>query len=271
MDQATINALDEYYKLKHEYESAVNKARRKIIRDKSLDKSAKLQAIASMKTKCVNCGNLGGMVFTTDGNILRAKCTASQGPCSLDIEINRGDYVPVTTLHTFASEETEEARSKIIRTKLNMLFGFISEAEAMADFVSQKEDFDSLEASLRDTDETFLNVVQGKATLDQRKNTKTNISVAVDNLRRLSKQFKETNDPSIISEMVTHYINEIQPEATKYRELRFAKNAIECSNGEKGGGKFTCEDGMYYLIQEPYTYQQAEVVMEEPAVLKNNK
>ena len=88
MDQATINALDEYYKLKDEYETAVTKARRKILRDRSLDKSAKLQAIASLKTKCANCGKLGGMVFTSEGTILKAKCTASEGPCGLDIEIN---------------------------------------------------------------------------------------------------------------------------------------------------------------------------------------
>ena len=271
MDEATKNALDEYYKLKDEYESAITKARRKIVRDRTLDKSAKLQAIASLKTKCANCGKLGGMVFTSDGNILKARCTASEGPCGLDIEINRGDYQPIEVLQQFASEESEEARSKIIRTKLNMLFGFITEAEAMSDFVAQKEDFDSLEASLRDMDETFMNIVQGKATLDQRKETKTNISVAVDRLRNLSKQYNETSDPALINEMVTHYVNEIQPEATKYRELRFSKNAIECSNGEMGGGKFICEDGMYYLIQDPYTYQEAEVVLEEPAVLKNNK
>lgn len=271
MDQATINALDEYYKLKDDYETAKTKARRKVLRDKSLDKSAKLQAIASLKSKCVNCGKLGGMVFTSEGTILKAKCTATQGPCGLDIEINRGDYQPIAALHQFVGDETEEARSKIIRTKLNMLFGFLTESEAMAEFVNQKDDFDSMETSLREMDSVFINIVQGKKTLDQRRETKTNITVAIDRLRKLSKQYNDTNDPSIINEMVTHYINEIQPEATKYRELRFTKNAIECSNGEKGGGKFTCEDGMYYLIQEPYTYQEAEVVMEESSVLKNNK
>ena len=35
--------------------------------------------------------------------------------------------------------------------------------------------------------------------------------------------------------------------------------------------KVTCDDGIYYLIQDPYTYQEAEVVIEKPAVLKNNK
>tara|TARA_A200000113_G_scaffold224665_2_gene243146 strand:- start:49 stop:864 length:816 start_codon:yes stop_codon:yes gene_type:complete len=271
MDQATINALDEYYKLKDEYETANRKARRKIVRDRSLDKSAKLQALASLKTKCANCGKLGGMVFSSEGNILKARCTASQGPCSLDIEINRGDFQPVVEIHDFISDETEDARTNIIRTKLNMLFGFITESEAMSEFVDQKDEFDSLEGSLRDIDEIFTNVVQGKKTLDQRKNTKETIRIAVDTLRQLSKKYQETNDPGLINEMVTHYINEIQPEATKYRELRFAKNEIECSNGEKGGGKFTCDDGIYYLIQDPYTYQEAEVVMEEPTVLKNNK
>ena len=37
-----------------------------------------------------------------------------------------------------------------------MLFGFITESEAMSEFVDQ-EDFDSLEGSLRDIDEIFIN------------------------------------------------------------------------------------------------------------------
>ena len=271
MDQPTINALEEYYKLKDEYETSITKTRRKIIRDRSIDKSAKLQAIAAMKKKCTNCGKLGGMVFSQEGTILRARCTATQGPCALDIEINRGDYQQVDSLYTFASEESEDARTKIIRTKLNMLFGFISESEAMSVFVEQKDDFDNITASLRDVDDTFVNIVQGKKTLEQRRETKTNISIAIDKLRRLSRQYNETNNPSIISDMISHYVNEIQPEATKYRELRFSKNAIECSNGERGGGKFTCDDGIYHLIQDPYTYEEAVVILEEPAVLKNNK
>lgn len=271
MDQATINALEEYYKLKDEYDSSVLKARRKIIRDMSLNKSAKLRAIASLKTKCANCGKLGEMVFTSEGTILRARCTAIEGPCALDIEINRGDFDTVQSLHSYISGECEKSRTNIIRTKLNMLFGFISESEATATFAKQKDEFDSLDSSLRDMDQEFMNIVQGKKTLDQRKEIKTNIAIAVDNLRKLAKQYKETGDLALVNDMVTHYINEIQPEATKYRELRFAKNTIECSNGEKGGGKLTCEDGIYHLIQDPYTRQETEVVLDAPSVLKSNK
>lgn len=271
MDQATINALEEYYKLKDEYDSALLKARRKIMRDKSLDKSAKLRAIASLKTKCVNCGKLGGMVFSAEDKILKARCTATDAPCALNIEINRGEFETVQGLNAYVSGECEEARTKIIRTKLNMLFGFINEEDAMASFVKQKADFDSLDSSLRDLNDTFMNVVQGKKTLDQRKEVKTNISLAIDKLRKLSKQYNDTGDIALVNEMVTHYINEIQPEATKYRELRFSKNTIECTNGERGGGKFTCEDGIYLLIQDPYTREEAEVVLVEPAVLTNNK
>lgn len=271
MDQATINALEEYYKLKDEYDSSILKTRRKIIRDRSLNKSAKLQAIASLKTKCANCGKLGGMMFTSENTILRARCTAFEGPCALDIEINRGDFDTVQVLHSYITGECEESRTNIIRTKLNMLFGFISESEAMATFAEQKEEFDSLDLSLRDMDKEFMDIVQGKNTLDQRKELKTNIAVAIDKLRKLAKQYKETGDMALVNEMVNHYINEIRPEATKYRELRFAKNAIECNNGEKGGGKFTCEDGIYNLIQDPYTRKEAEIVLDAPAVLKNNK
>ena len=172
MDQATINALEEYYKLKDEYDSTMLKARRKIIRDRTLDKSAKLKAIASLKPKCANCGKLGGMVFTSEGAILRARCTAIEGPCALDIEINRGDFDTVQVLHSYVSGECEEARTNIIRTKLNMLFGFISETEAMATFAEQKEEFDSLDFSLRDMDKDFMVLCKGKIHLTKEKNSK---------------------------------------------------------------------------------------------------
>ena len=44
--------------------------------------------------------------------------TASQGPCSLDIEINRGDFKPVVEIHDFISDETEDAGTILLELNL---------------------------------------------------------------------------------------------------------------------------------------------------------
>ena len=54
MDDAVIQAMEEYYKLKNDYDQALLKAKRKIIRDKTKDKQQKRQELPAIKTKCIN-------------------------------------------------------------------------------------------------------------------------------------------------------------------------------------------------------------------------
>ena len=48
MNESVIQAMEEYYKLKQQYDQQVSKAKRKIIKDRSKDKQQKKQELAAI-------------------------------------------------------------------------------------------------------------------------------------------------------------------------------------------------------------------------------
>ena len=268
MNESVIQAMEEYYKIKHDYEEQNSKEKRKIIRDKSKDKQQKRQELASIKTKCVNCGKQGKMIFSNNNNILKAQCGVVGDACSLNIEINAGDYESLPVVGTFVRGEVQDLTTEIIRTKLDMLFGFIEEQEAFATFTEKKEEYHELLGNLKEIDEQFDSMIRNTRNKDAINNKKALMFDLVERLKQLITQFKEEGNPSLIDVAVELYTAEINPAAKQLRELMYKKNTIECSNGETGP---TLCDDVYYLIQSPYTYDEMQYSLETPSVISNAK
>jgi hypothetical protein len=269
MNESVIQAMEEYYKIKQAYDEQISKAKRKIIRDKSKDKQQKRQELAAIKTKCVNCGKVGKMIFSNNNNVLKAQCGVVGDACSLNIEINTGDYDTLPAVGSFVRGELQDLTTEIIRTKLDMLFSFIPEQEAFTTFTEKKGEYDELSGNLREIDEQFDSMIRNtrnKAAINEKN---ADIFVLVERLKQLIDQFKEDENPSLIDEAIGLYNSEINPAAKQLRELMYKKNTIECSSGETG--PTLCDDDIYYLIQAPYTYDEMQYSLETPAVISNVK
>ena len=59
MDSDTKNALENYYKLKGEYESKIQEQRKKIRNDRTLSKQEKRRKMLELIPKCINCAKRG--------------------------------------------------------------------------------------------------------------------------------------------------------------------------------------------------------------------
>lgn len=272
MNESVIQAMEEYYKLKHEYDDRLAKAKRKIIRDKSKDKQQKKQELAAIKTKCINCGKEGvneGIIFSNVDRVLKATCGVVGNPCSLNIEINTGDYETLPSIGKFVKDEMQDLTIEIIRTKLDMLFGFIPEQEAFTTFTEKKGEYDEMSGNLRDIDEQFDSMIRNTRNKDAISDKKADIFVIVERLKELIDQFNEDSNPVLIDEAVSLYNSELAPNVKQLRELTYKKNTIECSTGETG--PTMCDDDIFYLVQSPYTYDEMQYSLQTPAVISNTK
>lgn len=269
MNQEINDAIEEYYRLKNIYDVKNNQEKRKILRDKGLYKTSKKQSLSALKPVCVACGKVGGTIFRQDKTKLYAICNATP-PCTLDIEIDRGEYEKITDLHKIVINNFEESRTDIIKTKLNMLFGYITEQQAATIFATQKEDFDESQKEIKYINDKFADIIQsGRHTISSAE-IKTNIEKIKSKIADYTKMYEdESGTPSIVSDIVQTYINELYPEVKKLRTLVYAKNEIECTDGMIG--PLICEDEIFRLVQEPYLYSEAEMEMEPPAIIKNFK
>ena len=111
------DAFNEYYKLKNKYDK---KLRREVEKIAKSDDSNKKQIYDNSKF-CVKCKQKGGTIFTQKGNLLIAKCGASN-PCSLNIQLQRAIYKKITDELDILNDMITKQKQNTILTKLDYLF-----------------------------------------------------------------------------------------------------------------------------------------------------
>jgi hypothetical protein len=262
--------MEDYYNLKKQYDTQLINAKRAIIRDKTKGKPAKLRSLAAMKTKCINCRKIGGTIFTEtlEGIKIKARCGAKT-PCALNIEVYRGNYLKINYMYQALFKEAEKIKTNIIKTKLNMLFDFMSEEETMTEFTNLKKWYDKLIDTLNTLDAVIENVVHNKRNEEALDKVTKKTLMEIDNIKELYKNYITMENSGIILDIVSTYTEDLYPAVTKLRELTYAKNAIECDSGITGPR--ACEDDVYYLIQDPYTYEDMEYIMDDMEVIAYSK
>lgn len=270
MDSDTKKAIDEYYKLKNEYETKIGKLRKKIRNDKSLSKQEKRRKMLEIVPKCANCGKPGGTKFSINKTILRAVCGNTSDPCRLNIEINRGGFEHITSVYNFLQKESEQYKEDIIRAKLDLLFNYESEEQTVALFNELRTGYSTVDESIMLLQEKFDNIILGKRNKEEIVEAVQNIYGFKKELSVLAKEYAETGEEQLITDMVEKYVGDIRPEVEKLRGLKYPNSMIECDDGEEYMG--ACDDDIRRLIQEPYTMEETEVtLLEEPTVIANSK
>jgi hypothetical protein len=268
MNEDTKDAIENYYKLKNAYDKRILKIKRDIVQNPILSKTNKIKALADLKVKCISCGNIGGTNFQQEKTKLFASCNVDQRvskKCNLNIEIDRGEYETIFQRAKITSELVEEARSEIIQSKLDLLFGYITEQEAVANFNVQKEEFDYLDINFKRVIPFYKDVVHNDRNKKIISELKQVIINSKQKMTNLQKQYQESGDQGFIHGIIEEYIHELYPNVSRLRERKYSKNVMECEDGTED-----C-DTLFHLIQEPYTYSESEVEISESNVLKNTK
>lgn len=246
MDQNTKDAIEEYFKLKKKYEDKQQRTKRKITQDESLDKKTKRVALASLKTACVNCGKSGGTLFMEQNNTLRALCQA-QPKCNLNLNIYRGSYNSFFALYNLLNNRSDTVKTNIVKTKLDLLFGFTAEDTAISQFEEYRTEFNLIEKDINDLHTTFVYIIQNNRNNTIIMEAKQRIDEALNRIELLLQEYRDTGDRFSITNIIKEYINEVLPEAKRLRENTYAQNEIE-KVGE-----------CYILRQEPYLYTEIEI------------
>jgi len=250
MDESTKDAIEEYYKLKKQYDVKQQKTKRKILQDESLDKKSKRVALSSLKANCVNCGKSGGTLFIEENNTLRALCQA-EPKCDLNMNINRGSYKPFFPLYNNLNNESDKIRTNIVKVKLDMLFGYTNEDVAIIQFEEYRKEFSTIEEDVNELHKLLVSIIHNNRNKTTIKESKEHLATIKERIQLLIQEYKETQDAVMITNIVKEYIDELLPEAKRLRENKYAKNVIEK------------QDDLYILHQDPYLYTETEVQMSD--------
>lgn len=256
-----LEAIDQYYKLKDKYETRLNKEKQKILSIAGLSKKEKHNRYSRVKKLCVNCNREGGTIFSNKNRVLKALCGVTSLPCKLDIEIQLGEYDSKLNVLNYNKQYKMQNEIDIIKIKLDLLFKFIEESEAVEQYQNKKKTYLEDQKDYHSLLTDVLMITDNPTKLSNLNDSIVSIYEHIDSLKELHNLYNSEEKQEIIREMIELYNSKISPNAERIRNLTYAYNNVD----EK-------EDGTYELIQKPYTSFQLEMNNgNKEKIIKNNR
>ena len=256
-----VDALNEYYAYKHQYDTKFEEDKNTVKNSDALTLSQKRAKIMRIKRnrKCVACGQSGGTHFTNEDGVLRAQCGNRSQPCSLRIEIMKGKFMSLEELANESLHAADVLKDHIIKTKLDLLFNYTTEEEALRKFETDRAALKQALELYGGFRQKYLDVVRNEGRREEADALTAEFYAAVQAFKDALLQGADSNQDSLFArDAVALYVGTIEPLNQKLMETKYVYNAVERDPG-LGGDAFR-------LVQKPYTLEQLEFEIDVPSI-----
>jgi len=132
--------MEEYYKLRNQYEKKISSKIKKIYNDDKLTLDEKRSAAKKFVPQCIKCKRRVKTLFIRENNNYLIKCGNAENPCELNVSIQTKQYSLIQDIIDTLEKDAENARESIIKTKLNFLFKYVSEEDTLGIFETRKRE-----------------------------------------------------------------------------------------------------------------------------------
>ena len=257
-----VDALNEYYGYKHRYDQRFEEDKNAVKHSDLLALSQKRAKIMRIKRnrKCVSCGQSGGTHFTNEDGVLRAQCGNRSQPCSLRIEIVKGKFMNLEELANQSLMTADILKDQIIRTKLDLLFNYSTEEEALRQFEELRASLDQALDLYGGFRQKYLDVVRNAERREAVDALTADFYAAVqefkDMLNMQNTTNMNTNGDALVRDAVALYVRKIKPLSDALMEKKYVYCAVERDLGGDG----------FRLVQKPHTLEQLEFEIDVPSI-----
>jgi hypothetical protein len=253
-------AIDEFYKLKNNYENNFYEQYVKpILKQKELsikEKRSKYQKLP--KPKCINCKRNVGSIFQIKANdkytnhVYTAYCGDTTDPCPLNINIIMSNVQLIDDIlleNESSIGSINISKIKIIKAKNDLLFGYLKEDTAFKMFEELTTELESETKNYEYFLEQFIQNYDNPEKKEKLKKLKVELGLNVQQFKLMISEFNKTNNSQIVYNAIEMFINEIEPKLKNIEEISYAYNKVEYNEN----------DDTYLLIQKKYSIEQLEI------------
>lgn len=207
-----------YFKLKSKYDADEMAERRKMYDMHHSHKQGK-QASLSVIPQCIKCKRRVGSVFTMKNNRFVAVCGSKTKPCDLRIELFRGNYDNLNGLIKMYKDTLEDQKEDIIRQKMDTLFNFVDEREAVRLFKTKLEDYNKNSGMYKDYVDVYMGLFENKHKQTLVKTKMENVYRLKEVMTNLANEFERNGNRVALQTLVGIYEKEYAPEIMNLRRL----------------------------------------------------
>lgn len=248
-------ALNEYFKLKLNYETLLMVNKKQIMNNQTLSNREKRREFLKLKPKCINCKRPGGTIFKTtffaetdNDEAYRqhsATCGIIADPCNLNIKIQVGKVEMLPDLLNSMQNDIKNEKDMIIDNKNKLLFGYLTTEEVLQNFDRLKSNISFFTSLYEAYLDTYNNIVDNDKTKEELSETITDSYIQISQIKDCIKKMNETDNVQYARDAVNIYVNTLVPLMNKTRLLKYNENMVWYNNDTN-----TCN-----LIQNKYSIQ----------------
>jgi hypothetical protein len=251
-----IESLNSYFLMKNNYENTVHEMKRKVFKAAPNKKIGK-KRLLEIRPKCIHCARPVGTVFSTKDNRYRAICGDTANPCSLNVELYKGEFSTLTDLIYSFRDISESVKEEIIELKMDTLFEYISEQTSVPLFKDALNEYNTnsriYERLLGEYSENHFG--DGKRDLIEKKRNR--IFLYKEQIGDLLKEYGTTQNRELLKTAMNLQVNQLLPET---RNLRLLMNEhMEITEKKHTNGKIE-----YHLFQHPVAFTKLDHNIDEP-------
>lgn len=231
-------ALNEYFRLKEQFENQNNVYKKRIINNQTLSKKEKRAEYLKLMPKCVNCkrpsrkGTIFSIVYhSADDKIsehrtFKVLCGNLADPCNLNIEFDVGNREHIDELMVSIRKEIKETKNKIIDDKNKLLFGLLTTETAVENFDDNKNYIGELTVIY----ERYLDLWNYEIDNTQKKSELDEELVksyeSINSIKDCIKKMNELNDTKYAVDAADIYHNVLEPILNKIRHLKYKETIV---------------------------------------------
>ena len=251
--------INDFYKLKRDYESAIDKEVKKL--DKGMSIKEKRKEFQKLKPKCIDCNRPVGTLFSIkydkeqDGRILSATCGDRVDPCNLNINIFTGYTETYPEIIKGLENDIKKIKNQIIVDKNKLLFGFIDTDAALDKFDDYTFLIGEKTERLTTVLELYLNEVDNTEINETMKTLQGEIYMTIGYIKDAIVSYDKTNNTQFVQDSVNIYVNQLTPKVNQFMNLKYNYNNVEL------------ESGVFKLIQKKTSIEQLELTFNDSKVI----
>lgn len=249
-----LEKLNEYYKMKNDYDTKKMSVKDTILKDDTLTMKQKQDKYKKYKLNCVNCTRKVGTIFQIDDGILKAICGDKVNPCSLDIKINRGKFLLLEELLETFQEGVDDLKEDIIKIKLDLLFNYKNEADVLSKFSELKKELEQDLEALMEYKTKLIERTNNLTIKSELKTKMENLYNKINLIKSTMEEFNETGQTQLVKDTVVLYDSELKPLINEIQDLKYKYFNIEYV------------DGKYKLVRKKYTLNELIEPFSNPSV-----
>jgi hypothetical protein len=257
-----IESINEYFKLKNDYETKLSKAKRSAY-EKGGKGTKGLKKAREVRGICVKCKRKVGSIFQLKEQKYIALCGDKSKPCDLNIQIFNGDQYDLRELLDIYNNEVLDAKERIIRDKLDALFNYVSPGAAVGEFKEDLKNYDSSSKMYKLMYDDYVKIYDSPERKQQYSRKMEEMYRICGEIDKMMEEYKKTGMKEALTQAMNTYVKDYVPVIQSMRILKYVINNVEVTPG-------------YSLLSDVSKLVQHEVAMfdrdyiygEEPRVQK---